>query len=247
MTALLRSRRISDACLSDRALDELALGALAPDADEHLASCESCAARRDELDADRDRPLPALRPLQPSTRVQPRRVTFAPTLMGALALAAAAAFTLTRAPQAGPPLPGVVSAIPAERLKGPAVELVATVERGAHQFRVISGDAVRPGDRVQLAYSTASAAHLYVIGVDGTGAVARYFPEPPGQSRVEDGREVELPFSLVLDAAPGPEQFFAFFCAAPVEWSALDAFVLSSTASAVPSGCEVASLELEKR
>lgn len=251
----LRSRRISDACLSDRELDELAVSALAPaklaSAEEHLASCAPCAARRRELDADRDRTTPALRPLRmsasPHPASPPRRVSFGPTLAGALALAAAAAFTLTRPPAASPPLPGVAATAPTERMKGASVELVATVERGAHQFRVISGDPVRAGDRVQLAYSTVSAAHLHVLGVDGTGTIARYFPEPSGRSRVEEGREVELPFSLVLDAAPGPEKFYAFFCAAPAQWSELDAFVIGGAAQPAPSGCDVATLELDKR
>ncbi len=59
--------------------------------------------------------------------------------------------------------------------------------------------------------------HLVLVGVDGRGSVVAYYPDEgerpvsviPGERHVLDG-------SILLDDAPGPELFLAYFGEAPV-------------------------------
>jgi hypothetical protein len=259
------SRRRDDACLSDLVLDQLLVDALdgetEPRARGHLDGCDACRARYEAIVADRER----FRAAPPPLRLAPAAVSAparAPKARPARAAAAAGGFAIVAAAAAvifvtrtPPPVtvPSGEASLPEGiRTKSATFELSAVAERGAHQLRLAAGDEVRPGDRVQLAYSTSERGHLYVLGVDGTGAAQTYFPEAGATSSVEPGREVELPFSLVLDDKPGPERFFGFLCGAPHE----PAVLASRTADAVRrgvdgevevEGCSGHRLELSKR
>ncbi len=241
------SRRRDDACLSDLVLDQLLVDALdgeaQPRARRHLDGCDACRARYEAIVAERERfraappplrlaPAPVSAPAPAPKARAPRAAVAAGGV--ALLAAAAALFVLTRTP---PSLPGPTDApSPPDgiRTKSAAFELSAVAERGAHQLRLAAGDEVKPGDRIQLAYSTSERGHLYVLGVDGTGTAQTYFPEAGAASSVEPGREVELPFSLVLDDKPGPERFFGFLCGEPHE----PAVLAGRTAEAVRRGVE---------
>ncbi|NUP09698.1 MAG: DUF4384 domain-containing protein [Polyangiaceae bacterium] len=258
------SRRVGDDCVSDKVLDELHLELLdAPEAErveQHLAACDVCAGRRlslTNLRSDIERELPPLRiGIRAATPFRTRAFErgFAPLVVGALALAAATTMMIatnerhTGGSSSGPPTGSSDQA--GIRTKGSLYELAATVERGGHQFRVVSSDVVRVGDRIQLSYSTPSGVHLYLLGTDGTGELRRYFPEASRSARVEEGREVELPFSLVLDDAPGPEHFIGFFCQSPTAFDLLEnraREVASSLGGTVVAGCAEVQLELAKQ
>jgi len=248
------SRRLSDACLSDLELDQLVLDALdAPRGERargHLGACGACRAREDELRRDRERfqeqPL-RLRGLRPASRGAPRSL-----IVAVVALAAGLALWVTRTPKTpgGDASGSSPSAHDTVGVKGSPYELVGVIERDGHQLRAASGDVVRPRDRIQLAYSTSEAIDLYVIGVDGRGKAQGYFPELDSPARVEPGREVELPFSIVLDETAGKERFYAYFCRDLSDRRALDgaseAAARSGQAPVVP-GCEASTLELEKQ
>jgi hypothetical protein len=242
------SRRVSEDCLSDLKLDRWLSGDLPPEeiarASSHVEQCPPCRARREVLVKDREAFA-----LAPPALTLPTELSSARRrgwLLAAVAgVAAAAALGLIWLGRGSAPEPVVVNDV--VRSKGSPFELAAVVERAGHQVRARSGDFVGPGDRVQLAYSTSTPVYLYVVGVDGTKRATVYYPEGADPSRVEPGSEVELPFSLVIDATPGVEQFYGVACdqaRAPLEGSRA---VEAGGSAPTLSGCEVSGLRLEKR
>lgn len=250
------ARRVGADCASDLVLDELLVGELDADAtaqyQAHFDRCTACAARFEELTRDREAFRAAPPRLAPAT-VGTLRARTAPWLWVPVAAALAAAlvlFYVTRRPRLEP-VAQVEVPTANVRSKGSAFDLVAVVERGSHQFRAFSGDAVRPGDKLQLAYSAVARGALYVVGVDGSAAATVYYPESNAAAFVEPGQEVELPFSLVLDETRGPERFFAFLCETPQDESALSraaqgAVSRAAGAQLAVGGCTVRYLELDK-
>lgn len=254
-------RRVSAECASDLVLDQLLLDELdeqaAASCRAHFDRCGACAERFEALRQDQlaFQTLGASK-LSAMTAPAPRaarrsRAWFAVVPLAAAALALGSARLIgDRTPErlqlatAEPPSTGL-------RSKGSSFELLAVVERGDHQFRAFSGDAVRAGDQLQLAYSAAERGVLYVVGVDGTQRATPYYPEPGAPQFVEPGQEVELPFSLVLDQTRGPERFFAFLCAAPTDPSSLARAAEAAAADGAGAalsidGCAVRYLELDK-
>lgn len=254
------SRRAGADCLSDLALDRLLLGELDASAqaqvEAHLAACAACRARCEAIERDRAAfvaappplALPAERATRSTSAIAPTRSSRGAWLAAAgLAMAAAiAGIAVFRGDGAvGPPAaPGSVDRV---ATKGDGFELAAVIERGGHQTRARSGDELRPGDRVQLSYSLAEPAYLYVIGVDGTARANVFFPEDANRVATQPGREVELPFSLVIDKTPGGERFFGVACDDPRDPQAIARAVEAGGARAVVPGCRVSELTFEKR
>src|SRR5262249_40617445 len=59
--------------------------------------------------------------------------------------------------------------------------------------------------------------YLLVCSVDGAGKASVYFPFGGSESgTIELRNRVELPGSVILDDAPGPERVFALFSAKPL-------------------------------
>jgi hypothetical protein len=95
------------------------------------------------------------------------------------------------------------------RIKGLAPHLVIhrRTPLGAEQIR--PGTLVRAGDLVQLGYVAAGHAFGVIVSVDGAGSVTLHWPIAGAEAApLESGREVLLPESFRLDAAPGFERFF---------------------------------------
>lgn len=205
--------------LSQLELETHALRALpaeaASRADAHLASCERCAAALSTLQATHrrfesdvlPRTLPRLRErLEP----QPRRrwrLFLAP-----VALAATSIATVILVRPSGPasdPLYGV---------KGGAV-LRVHARHGGSVFQAKDGERLSAGDALRFTVVPAGLPYLLVVSVDGSGAVSVYHPASGTQSAAlpEAGQApVELPGSIVLDAAPGPERIWALFSREPL-------------------------------
>lgn len=200
--------------LSTLTLHHLRYGDLDSDsllaAREHLQTCARCAARLDVQRRERDafvaQPMPdALR--RPSRRQWPAW----PLAMrwAGLALAmAAAALIWVRLPteSTGGPV--------ADRIltKGvlPEVEVWAAAPgEPAH----LLGDQERlgSGDRVSFKYDARGAAHVAFAGRDHTGVVEFY-----GSMPTEDGLS-DAPFGLVLDDAPGVQEFFVVVADRPLD------------------------------
>lgn len=246
------SRRKGDDCLSDLELDRLLLGELEPAArvaaEAHLAGCDACSERRAAIERDRAAFVAAPPPLALPAELAPARPRRSVWLAGA-ALAVAAAIAGVAVFRSGgavaPPVaPGSVDLV---ATKGDGFELAAVIERAGHQTRARSGDELRPGDRLQLAYSLSEPAHLYVIGVDGSSHASVYFPEGKATGAAQPGREVELPFSLVIDSAPGGEHFYGVACDQARAAEELARAIEISGAHATVPGCRVSALSFEKR
>jgi hypothetical protein len=231
-----------ETCLSDRALDTLMAGELAPDAraraEQHLPGCAACDARRRELEAARGAfPLEAPAFAKIVAAVSParaRRRTW--WLGGAFAMAAAAA-SMILAVRATPDTDAV-------RTKGGA-KLGFFVSHGDIVREGGPREVVHAGDRLQLVYTITQPRHLAVFLRDSEGTITTVFPRGTTAAKVEPGTNVPLPESLLLDGALGVETLLGVFCdhAAPVE-------ALRRGADAPgdpPDGCHLERLSYEKR
>ena len=111
------------------------------------------------------------------------------------------------------------------RVKGLAPHLVVQRRTPVGAERVAPGTAVRAGDLVQLGYVVPDARFGVIVSLDGAGVVTRHWPmEGPRAATLEAGREVMLPESFRLDAAPRFERFFLVISDRPFEVArALDA------------------------
>lgn len=280
MSRALREGR-PEACLSDFKLDELVAGELdaaaSREARAHVAACPSCAGRSAAREAERD----AFQAEAPSfaelaelaaragakapeqgapSKVVPlaaprprgrRLLVAAGSVAAAGAIAAAAAFALFfRVDPAGD------VAGDGTRIKGGA-RVGFFVKRGDAVARGASGERVAPGDALQLTYTTQAPAHLAVLSVDASGAASVYYPAGPRAERIEPGREVPLPSSVVLDDTLGEERIFALFCADPIEIEPVRAALAARPASLpfpsaalpsppLPASCEVDAVTLHK-
>jgi hypothetical protein len=121
------------------------------------------------------------------------------------AMSAAVVGGLVRPRPASPP----VTAPDETRVKGLAPHLVVHRRTPAGAERIGPGTPVRPGDLVQLGYVAAGQLYGVIVSVDGGGAVTRHWPiDGARAAALESGREVLLPESFRLDAAPRFERFF---------------------------------------
>lgn len=202
--------------LSALALDALALdaldGAATTAARAHLASCERC-----RTDLERAAELRAYFTVAvlPRTRPQRRRRARPLAWLAVPALGALAAVWVglrggdhprTARDEAGPEL----------AIKGDATWQVFA-NRGGRTFAVHDGTPLVAGDRIRFAVTPDGARYLLVASIDGAGAASIYFPYNGTESApLTPGERVELPGSIVLDAAPGPERVFALFSDEPI-------------------------------
>jgi hypothetical protein len=203
--------------LSAFAIDELLAGTLDAEqaalAQSHLASCVRC--RRD-ADAARVAREQFLRDLLPRTvgavraARQRRRWRLAAWFGGPALLAAAAAIAIVWTPPPRAVADGDL------RIKGgPAFEVYA--ERGGRVIPVRDGTELAAGDRIRFAVVAGELEYLIVASVDGVGKVSVYHPFDGDHSApIRRGARVELPGSVVLDDAPGPERIYALFSPRPL-------------------------------
>jgi hypothetical protein len=117
--------------------------------------------------------------------------------------------------------PATVDEEPAVSTKGrPALHLF--VRRGERVFAPRSGEALAPGDAVRFVVEPRGHRYLLVVSIDGAGKVSVYHPFQ-GEVSAPLGADprVELPGSIVLDRAPGPERIFALFSDAALSAAAV--------------------------
>lgn len=172
--------------------------------------------------ASSDRELAArLRPLPRPTTERPPRRWLAPALVFAsVGLVLALAWPLVGS---GPS--------PMEVLRSKGGPLLNIHRLGAAGPELLThGQTARDGDRLQLSARLPTPAHLAILSVDGLGVVTVH--QPPTDAPV---RELQVPSSFVLDAAPHHERFFLFASAAPM---AADRLVEAVRLAARPSSPE---------
>ena len=202
------------------AIDALALGALDDETrarvENHLAGCAACRRERDQAAAQRaaftgsvlPRTLPALRARLAGPRRPARRAMW---LGGAVAAAAAVvAVVIAARPPREPPGQRELG------IKGGPAWLVVG-HRADRTFQIRNGEALAPGDALRFVIVPDRALYLLIASIDGAGVASIYFPYGGARSERVDGSRIELPGSIVLDAAPGPERLFAIFSDEPLD------------------------------
>lgn len=207
---------------SELRLEEHLLAA-APEVAAHVAGCERCARRLEEMARDGDRfrrevfprAVVAVRDAaERAPRPRWRRPWVLPTL--GLATAAVLALVLVRptAPDDGyvgtKGTAGFGLTVYAEMTDGPR-----PIEDGAH---VPAAAALRFSLRVPRR------CWPWVASVDATGAVSQLFP-PPGSAPVEVDRSGPLPGGARLDGKTGPERLYALCPGRPLPWEVVRASV----------------------
>ncbi len=209
--------------LSSFALDALALGALTPgeetSAKEHLLACDRCQRELEEIQAlhrtfTREvmpQTLPGLRRRVPRDSPWRRLLTpavWVPSLAGLV-------FAVALAPSLLQRLSGS-DREPQYSIKGgPAFHVFA--KRQGRVLAVKDGASLAPGDEIRFTVEPAGAAYLMIASIDGAGNATVYVPYGGSESlRLDRANRGELPGSITLDAAPGPERVFALFSSKPL-------------------------------
>jgi hypothetical protein len=194
--------------------------------DEHLRACATCREDHESLKKLRaefsEKVLPRTVDRVRERIESPARSPFARPAVFAPLLASAAALVLWVA--AGHPgFSGEGDAIRAKG--GAALDLVAR-----HEGQVFTLDrshaSAASGDEIRFVVTAAdlSRPYLFIASVDGRGHANFYFPFDGAESvRVDHAGRWEIPESIVLDDAPGPERFFAVFSREPLAKATLAA------------------------
>ncbi len=211
--------------LSSFDLDAAALGALPRDAERsaHLASCATCQTRAAEGHALRAQLPPEVMSRTFAALHRRKRFVVVTSIVVPLVLAAAAVLLLVDTRGADPDKRHDVA--PELAIKGgPALQGYAL--RDGRVFRVSDGDVLAAGDEIRFAVTPAGAGYVLIASVDGRGHATIYVPYDGERSVVIDPRaRTELPGSIVLDDAMGPERVFAVFSTSPIRaadvWPAL--------------------------
>ncbi len=212
-------------------------GELPPDVrasvESHLAACDRCA-KRHALQL-REREAFVAMPVPPAilaASAPPPRSWWANTIRwlspAAIGLAAAAAIALV---VIRPGDDGIRS-----RGDGTAeIEAWIATEAGPRALR--PDETVHAGSVLQLSYDPEGASHVWLAGRDGTGTVEVYGPVHPARP---EGLQ-PAPFSLTLDDAAGPQEFFAVRSDRP-----LDADAVKAALAGDVEGISVARLAIPK-
>lgn len=241
-------------------------GAAKARVEAHVASCPACAARLAEARAEQaafliQRPtaalLAGLEQRRPTSWWR-RWVINAPTrpwvALGALATAAALLIALRPAPEIIALSARPSTLTPSTRIKA-GCDLTFHVKSGAEIRVGEDGDALYPGDQIQLRVSTPQPTHLVIVSLDGSGAVTPFYDDEGWALEMEAGVAQLLEGSVVLDDALGAERVLGCFSESPVSTQA----VLDAAAEALEAvdddprrverldlPCEQASFLIEK-
>jgi hypothetical protein len=208
---MIADTRKSDRHLSSFHVELARTGEASPDEREwierHLQECRRCADLAATFESHRIEFGQRAAKVPPSIAVSARTMAPRRRRIAAFALAAvlpaAAAFALFVSARRSP------DPEPATTAKGGA-SLTMVARRGERVFPVDERARLRPGDQVRFVVNHVQYRYLIVASIDGAGLANVYFPYN-GTESAEIGRRdrFEVPGSIVIDASPGPERFFA--------------------------------------
>ena len=198
----------------DAFVSEKLAGADRSRAEAHLTDCARCrddvarsrAAQADFCEIVLPRTLARVRSrLSSPAHAWHRRFRSPWTWLAGVATAAAALLLFVRTPARDDIL-----------TKGGA-SLRVVARRDGKLFPVADGTRLRAGDELRFVVS-AGARWLLVASIDGDGQASVYYPFDGVSSASIDaaGKRLELPGSIVLDQARGPERIFALFSDTPL-------------------------------
>jgi hypothetical protein len=239
------------ACPSELVLDRHFVGELT-DASltAHLAGCARCTERiaeRERLAASFASDV-GLDVLVGAAARTVRRNRLRPVLIGAGALAAAAAVVLvvTHKPSEDD--------VPTVRTKG-GLSLGLVAKHLDGRIEALTSPAqLAPGEAIEFELSTRVAGFVGVVGVDAAGVISPYVPS----RRLAAGGHQMLDGSVVLDATLGAERIFAVMCETEIEMDVIVERARSALARvggnpaqiellALPATCSQTSFLIEKK
>lgn len=94
------------------------------------------------------------------------------------------------------------------RIKGDGITFRVFAQRGNEVIPVRDGTVLAEGDQLAFVVGTGDAPYLMIASVDGAGSSTIYYPYNGTHSGEAPRHPRELPGSIVLDAALGPERVF---------------------------------------
>jgi hypothetical protein len=178
----------------------------------HVASCTRC---RGDLETAEAACATFTREVLPRTldRLAPRRAAPWRILAPAFAVSGLATVLLVvwfvrRAPV--PP-----TADDDLRMKG-ALTFQVFASRGDQVFAVRDATRLAAGDKIRFVVGAGEARYVLVASIDGAGHATIYHPYGGARSAPAPVQPTDLPGSIVLDAAPGPERVFALVSREPL-------------------------------
>jgi hypothetical protein len=242
-----------DRCPSTLALERHLLEPATSPVRHHVASCQRCEARLDEMrrqgEAFQQFVFPATveaieAAAQPGARWRLGRWL----MLGPVAVGAALALVLVMRP-ATPPDEYL-------GLKG-GLGLAVYAQEGAAVRALRDGEPVGAAAALRFKVHASQACRLWILSLDSRGEVSRLYPgEGTGGAAVSGA--VEIPGGAVLDGQAGPERIYAVCTPGPAKWRALAAQLkgegageaavrVSPSTARLPEGTQLASVLLEKR
>jgi len=189
--------------------------------DEHLRDCAACAEMAAAFEQHRQtfaaagaaRADAGARAQRDVGRARRRRFFW---MAATLLFPAAAALVVLAAPRRGARDAGLEPEIAAKGGSGPG--LVVAARRGSRVFVVGPGEPLHPGDQIRFVLERVRQRYVLIASVDGAGRASIYVPyEGSASLQVGTGDRIEIPGSIVIDDAPGPERLFALVSAGPID------------------------------
>ncbi len=211
--------------LSSYHIEALRVGALTADAAQsaqaHLGVCAACQGLQATIEANRAQFMAEVLPRTADALARAAARPSGPSRWFALALVPVAAGLLLFVQGARRPGPAPVEpAGPLIAKGGAPLQLVA--RRGERIFAVTGRTRLAAGDQLRFVVHGAEAPYVLIASIDGSGQASVYFPYRGTESaRIEPAGRIELPGSVVLDHAAGPERVFALFSRAPLRAEAV--------------------------
>jgi hypothetical protein len=120
------------------------------------------------------------------------------------------------------------------------------VKRGEQVFTWASGQTVRGGDRLRFVVNTTKATHLAILSLDGAKVASIYYPSTPEPRSIATVRDLSLDESVELDATVGEEHLFGVFCEESFDVEALRRGLAATGKLTPPPGCGVDELVFHK-
>jgi len=177
----------------------------------HIASCDRCRADLEAAEAACARFTRDVFPRTVANIRERRRWKLGLAMVAPVLAAAALAIWLLRPHDPDDDI----------RVKG-ALTFQVFAKRGAAIISVRDATRLAPGDQIRFVVGCGAPAYLLVASIDGAGRATIYHPYGGTRSARAEAAPTELPGSIVLDDAPGPERVFALVSETPLETTVVE-------------------------
>lgn len=220
--------------LSELAMDRLVALDATPEAsaqaEAHLRECEPCRVRLRAIEAAH---LAIAQGALPSfleaKKVVPKR-DLPRWLLPLVAGVSAVAVVVSG--------PGKDTSKESIRTKGNIGFVEVYVQRAGVGDAVPLEGAVAPGDVLQWVATLREPRFVAIVGTDGAGTTALYYPPGDAMAQVAAGERLALESSLTMDAVPGVERLRVVMCREPK--------ALADVKAGLPTGCDEQRIDVPK-